>query len=92
MWRARSSYILLMFFLLVSTTCAQPARHQIEFDLRVSNLLSKMTLEEKVGQLNLFDVDQAELDLAIAAGKVGAVLNAVGAAQTNTRRFRPFVN
>ena len=83
MWLARSSYILLMFFLLVSTTCAQPPRHQTEFDFRVSNLLSEMTLEEKVGQLNLFDVDQAELDLAIAAGKVGAVLNAVGAAQTN---------
>jgi hypothetical protein len=46
-----------MFFLLVSTTCAQPPRHQTEFDFRVSNLLSEMTLEEKVGQLNLFDVD-----------------------------------
>ena len=81
MWRA--SQLLLTLFLLVPTTCAQPARHQIELDLRVNNLLSEMTLEEKVGQLNLFDVDQAELDLAIAEGKVGAVLNAVGAAQTN---------
>jgi beta-glucosidase len=42
-----------------------------------------MTLAEKVGQLNLFDVHQTELDSEVAAGKVGAVLNAVGAAQTN---------
>ncbi len=83
MWRARSSHILLMFFLLVSTTCAHPGRRQIDLDLRVNNLLSAMTLEEKVGQLNLFDIHQTELDSAIAAGKVGAVLNASGAAQTN---------
>ena len=56
MGRARSSHILLTFFLLVSTTCAQPARRQMKFDLRVNDLLSEMTLEEKVGQLNLFDV------------------------------------
>ena len=75
--------ILLTLFFLVWPTYAQPARRRIEFDLRVNTLLSAMTLEEKVGQLNLFDVDQADLDPAIAAGKVGAVLNALGAAQTN---------
>lgn len=75
--------ILLTFFFLVWPTCAQPARRRIEPDLRVNTLLSAMTLEEKVGQLNLFDVDQSDLDSAIAAGKVGAVLNALGAAQTN---------
>jgi hypothetical protein len=35
-------------------------------------LLAKMTLEEKVGQLNLFNVDKTDLEQAIAAGKVGA--------------------
>jgi beta-glucosidase len=83
MWRARSSHILLTFFLFVSTVCAQPARRQTEFDSRVNNLLSAMTLAEKVGQLNLFDVHQTELDSEVAAGKVGAVLNALGAVQTN---------
>lgn len=83
MWRARSSHILLMFFLLVSITCAQPARRQGELDLRVSKLLSEMTLDEKIGQLNLFDVDETGLDSAISEGKVGGVLNAVGAARTN---------
>src|SRR5262249_52092575 len=91
MWRARSVQILLTFFLLVSTTCAQSIRREIDLDERVNNLLSKMTLEEKVGQLNLFNIDKADLfninktdfDSAIAAGKVGAVLNASGAVQTN---------
>jgi beta-glucosidase len=83
MWRASSSHILLTLLLLISSTCAQPAGRQKKFDVRVNNLLSEMTLKEKVGQLNLFDVHQTGLDSAIAAGKVGAVLNAVGAAQTN---------
>ena len=75
--------ILLTLCFLVWPACAQSARRRTESDLRVNTLLSAMTLEEKVGQLNLFDVDQSDLDSAIAAGKVGAVLNALGAAQTN---------
>ena len=83
MRRPSCSRILLTFVLLVWTTCAQPARHQTELGLRVNNLLTKMTLEEKVGQLNLSNVDKTNLEQAIAAGKVGSVLNAGGAAQTN---------
>jgi beta-glucosidase len=76
-------HILLMFFALVSTASGKPAQRHSALDIRVSNLLSQMTLEEKIGQLNLFDVDEAGLEPAIAAGKVGGVLNAAGAAQTN---------
>jgi beta-glucosidase len=83
MWRARCSRILLTLFLLVWTSYAQPARRQTELDVRVNGLLAKMTLEEKVGQLNLFNVDKTNLGQAIASGKVGSVLNALGAAQTN---------
>jgi hypothetical protein len=83
MWRAKCSRILLTLFLLVWTTYAQPARRQTELDARVNGLLAKMTLEEKVGQLNLFNVDKTNLGQAIASGKVGSVLNALGAAQTN---------
>jgi beta-glucosidase len=80
MWRARCSRILLTLFLLVWTTYAQPARRQTELDARVNGLLAKMTLEEKVGQLNLFNVDKTNLGQAVASGKVGSVLNALGAA------------
>lgn len=83
MRRARVTYLLLTSFLLVSAAIAQPARRQDELDLRISNLLSEMTLDEKAGQLNLVGADQAGLDSAIAAGKAGAVIGASGAAQTN---------
>ena len=53
MRHASCSHILLALFLLVWTTYAQPARRQTQLDARVNDLLAKMTLEEKVGQLNL---------------------------------------
>jgi beta-glucosidase len=83
MRRVWCSPILLTVFLLVWTTYGQRARCQTQLDSRVNDLLAKMTLEEKVGQLNLFNVDKTDLEQAIAAGKAGAVLNAVGAAPTN---------
>jgi beta-glucosidase len=83
MRRACCSHILLAILLLVWTTYVQRARCQTQLDARVNDLLAKMTLEEKVGQLNLFNVDKTDLEQAIAAGKVGAVLNAVGAVPTN---------
>ncbi len=55
-----------------------------EVESRVNELLAKMTLAEKVGQLNQFNIDAKDLESAIAAGQVGSVLNAVGAEQTNT--------
>ncbi len=80
--RAHATSLLLTAILLVSAI-AQPAHRQDALELRVSNLLSEMTLDEKVGQLNLVGADQAGLDSAIAAGKAGAVIGALGAAQTN---------
>jgi hypothetical protein len=83
MRRAWCSRILLTVFLLVRTTNVQHARCQSQLDARVNNLIAEMTLDEKVGQLNQVNVDKTNLEQAIAAGKVGSVLNAVGAAQTN---------
>jgi beta-glucosidase len=83
MRRAWCSRILLTVFLLVWSTYVQHARCQTQLDARVNNLIAKMTLDEKVGQLNQVNVDKTNLEQAIAAGKVGSVLNAVGAAQTN---------
>jgi beta-glucosidase len=83
MQRGWCSRILLTVFLLVRTTYVQHARCQTQLDARVNNLIAKMTLDEKVGQLNQVNVDKTNLEQAIAAGKVGSVLNAMGAAQTN---------
>ena len=79
----RCSRILLALFPLVWTTCARPAGRQTELDARVNELLAKMTLEEKVGQLNLPGLDKTDVESLIAAGKAGAVLAALGAEQTN---------
>jgi hypothetical protein len=43
-------------------------RCQTQLDARVNNLIAKMTLDEKVGQLNQVNVDKTNLEQAIAAG------------------------
>ncbi|MDQ6799679.1 MAG: glycoside hydrolase family 3 C-terminal domain-containing protein [Acidobacteriota bacterium] len=50
---------------------------------RIDNLLSRMTLEEKLGQLTQFVPDQPEFKSALEKGLVGAALGANGAEQTN---------
>ena len=62
-------------------------------EARVDSLLASMTLEEKAGQLNQISVGgdtgpaQASLEKdLVAKGKVGAILNAVTAEDTNERQ------
>lgn len=55
----------------------------------VERLLASMTLEEKIGQLNMIDAGapargREELDRDIRAGKVGSLLNTWGAEDINT--------
>ncbi|HYI12134.1 MAG TPA: glycoside hydrolase family 3 N-terminal domain-containing protein [Thermoanaerobaculia bacterium] len=50
---------------------------------RVEELLSAMTLEEKLGQLTQYVGGQPELDAALKKGLVGSILNLGGAASTN---------
>lgn len=83
LWPACVLRLLLTFVLLVSNASGGAARSEKALDIRVTNLLSQMTLDEKIGQLNLLDVNDAGLESAIAAGQVGGVLNAAGAVQTN---------
>jgi len=60
-------------------------------DQRVEALLAKMTLEEKIGQLNQFskghatgpETGQKPYEELIAQGHVGSILNAAGAKDTN---------
>lgn len=85
--------------LLVLVSCSKqggdhkgPAVSSGELDSRVSGLLSKMTLEEKIGQMTQVNlnvilkdgyaskdaaIDAALLDTAISKYKVGSILNAV---------------
>jgi beta-glucosidase len=64
-------------------SCSKPARVESRIDARVDSVLALMTLEEKIGQLNLpsagqFTTGQANnSDIAkkIAAGQVGGLFN-----------------
>jgi beta-glucosidase len=72
--------------ILVANLCAQTPSSDANMDSLVTDLLGKMTLEEKIGQLNLLSVG-AELtgphasknvEAGIRKGSVGAVLNVYG--------------
>ncbi len=66
----RVRFILSIAVLLAVTSCAA----QTETDKRVDELLSKMTLQEKIGQMNQLS-GGAELKNEAAAGNVGSILN-----------------
>src|SRR5690349_8670342 len=82
--------------LLVSIAHAQstPAAFNIPdpaIEQRIQDLLAKMTIEEKVGQLNQYSAGQStgpgtgrsNYTEMIAAGRIGSLLNVAGAKQTN---------
>ena len=66
----RVRFILSIAVLLAATSCTA----QTETDKRVDELLSKMTLQEKIGQMNQLS-GGAELKNEAAAGNVGSILN-----------------
>ncbi len=87
MVRARTRWAAaLIFFLLASAAWSQAATKQdkkSDIESRVNELLKRMTLEEKAGQLNQILFDESNVDAAIGQGSVGSVVNATGAEQVN---------
>jgi beta-glucosidase len=74
----------LMTVLLLSSSLPGVARAQTRtVDQRIDSLLSRMTLDEKVGQLVQFSGFTADSTAAIAQGRVGSLLNVIGAENTN---------
>ena len=68
---------------------------QKSIDQKVTELMAKMTLEEKIGQLNQYNDDitatgpvtkDADKAGQVRAGKLGSILNAIGA--KNTKNWR----
>jgi beta-glucosidase len=73
-----------MKFLLALFLIARPAAASDPgVEARVDALLSRMTREEKLGQLQQFAADQKGVLELIRQGKVGSFVNAFGAAETN---------
>ena len=59
--------------------------HKSDEERFVEELLSRMTLEEKIGQMNQLDpsYDSEAKEALIREGKVGAILNGIGAKEVN---------
>lgn len=84
----RKAYLFLIALFLFS--CSQekvPAKGDAETERKIMELISQMTLDEKLGQMSQFDPGQfrgdEELKQAIKDGKVGSILNLVGAKRIN---------
>src|SRR5678815_6019463 len=85
----RSLYVIVVILLLVfSTLAVKPAQQHLDVEARVNALLAKMTLEEKLGQLQQLDGEgngtfrPEHLELA-RKGLLGSTLNVRGAKQVN---------
>jgi beta-glucosidase len=82
---------LLRYLFLVVTAQAVPARPAPDRDARVEDLVTHMTLDEKIGQLNQYSAGQPtgpgtrrnSYETMIAAGQVGSLLNVTRADQVN---------
>jgi len=84
MRRAGSFRVVLVLLLLIPVLRADGRSIRDEkVEARVNRILAKMTLEEKIGQLNQYNFDKPGIDADIASGKVGSILNATGAEQVN---------
>lgn len=64
--------------------CSQPQDKNTEIENKVETLLHKMTLEEKLGQMNqLSPWDFEELAARVRKGEVGSILNVVNPEEIN---------
>jgi len=82
-----SLFIIYLFAsLLYSSSCKQPEPKKNDIESRVNNLLSEMTLDEKIGQMSQIDpgymsVDQ--MNKTVRDGNYGSFLNIFGVAKIN---------
>jgi beta-glucosidase len=77
-------FLLLLSLLPVTALAAYPS--EAALDRKVNALLGKMTLAEKIGQMDQYNnwaTASVEAQNDIAQGKVGSFLNTIGAKQTN---------
>ncbi len=84
---AQSAALTLSLALASASSVIAVERDPGSIEPRIEALLARMTLDEKIGQMNQLNVDGGKLPdalrEAIAAGRVGSVLNAVGADLVN---------
>jgi beta-glucosidase len=79
----RLRFLIVLALLIPYGRAQSRSAHDEKIEARVNRILAKMTLEEKVGQLNQYNFDKENIEAEIAAGKVGSILNGTGAEQVN---------
>jgi len=79
--RESAPFILVLLLTVGSPGAAWSQTGNIE--ARIDDLLSRMTLDEKVGQLVQYSGYNDDRTAAIRAGKIGSFLNVTGAEETN---------
>ena len=81
------SAILISLLTAIFPSCQNGGKNGNEIELKVNKLLSKMTLDEKIGQMSQFDSgafgSEEKLKQAVKEGKVGSFLNYFGAEKVN---------
>ncbi len=72
---------------LIISSCTTGDSVSKEADVRAANMLARMTLDEKIGQMSQLDIgffrDTEQLRQAIRDGRCGSLLNYLGAEQVN---------
>ena len=82
--RLRRDTVRFMIVLLLASSLPGAASSQTSaIDQRIDDLLSRMTLDEKVGQLVQYSGFNEDRGAAIREGRVGSLLNVTGAENTN---------
>ena len=77
----------LFSILLFASSCQQPEPTKNDIESRVTNLLSKMTLDDKIGQMTQIDPGFAggeeQLKKSVRDGRYGSILNLSGVERVN---------
>ncbi|MBQ1874574.1 MAG: glycosyl hydrolase, partial [Paludibacteraceae bacterium] len=80
---ATSTFRTMALFIMLTVLCS--CNHKSAEDQFIEDLLSRMTLEEKIGQMNQLDPswDAEPKEQLIREGRVGSIFNIVGAKEVN---------
>lgn len=72
-------------FMMIATLLSVACSHKDPVERKIDDLLARMTLEEKIGQMNQLDLswDESAKEELIRQGRAGSVFNIVGAKQIN---------
>jgi len=81
-----SGFVIFLFVLFAASSCQQAQSKNNDIENRVKSLLSKMTLDEKIGQMSQIDpsyMSVEQMSQTVREGKYGSFLNVFGVEKIN---------